>query len=367
MKRPVIALASVLKPIDDTRIFEKLGVSLGETKKYDVKIIGFAANKPEHSSQISFFPLPRFKRFSAGRWMASWNILRYLQKIRPDLLIIATPELLPMAIICRLWLRTRIIYDVQENYSLNIITQSVYPLLIRYPLAWGIRLMEYAARPFISWHLLAEKVYVKQLTFPGRRFTVLENKFQGNLPVTPARRGHQRLLFSGTIGPHTGVFRAIELADALHATDSRVTLTIAGFCQHQATREKLMKLVRDKSYIRSIGIDQRVPHAEVLNEIERADAGIITYGDHPSTRGKIPTKLYEYLALQLPIFMEPRPSWLEITRPYQAAVPVNFLNPDGSKLMSEWQNTLFYTSIPGEEVCWTSEENKFLEMINNVL
>jgi hypothetical protein len=35
-------LTSILKPVDDTRMFEKFGVSLGQTNKYDVNIIGFA-------------------------------------------------------------------------------------------------------------------------------------------------------------------------------------------------------------------------------------------------------------------------------------------------------------------------------------
>lgn len=41
MTKKVIAVISVLKPVDDTRNFEKVARSVGNTNKYDINIIGF--------------------------------------------------------------------------------------------------------------------------------------------------------------------------------------------------------------------------------------------------------------------------------------------------------------------------------------
>ena len=48
MKKQRIVLASVLKPVDDTRMFEKIGKSLAREPKYEISIYGYPSNKPPH-------------------------------------------------------------------------------------------------------------------------------------------------------------------------------------------------------------------------------------------------------------------------------------------------------------------------------
>ncbi|MBK7653563.1 MAG: hypothetical protein IPJ20_26520 [Flammeovirgaceae bacterium] len=71
MKKRRIVLASILKPIDDTRMFEKLGTSLSTVKDYEVFIIGYPTTTPlNQEHEIHVLPLKSFKRISIGRLLA---------------------------------------------------------------------------------------------------------------------------------------------------------------------------------------------------------------------------------------------------------------------------------------------------------
>jgi hypothetical protein len=54
IKKRRIVLASVLKPVDDTRMFEKIGVSLAGADEAEVIIIGYPSQRPPTHQTITF-------------------------------------------------------------------------------------------------------------------------------------------------------------------------------------------------------------------------------------------------------------------------------------------------------------------------
>ncbi len=368
MKRPVIAIVSVLKPIDDTRMYEKIGLSLGESTKYDVKIIGFPANKAQYAPNINFFPLPFFKRLSPGRIRAHRYIRNLLRQLAPDLVIVTTAELLPMLIRLKKRLPFQLVYDVQENYSLNLSSQGFYPYPVAQLLGVWIRKMERKAAKSIDYFFLAEAVYAQQLTWlPDDRYSILENKCRMTLETTVRKRGTRRLLFTGTLARQTGVLQAINLAKALHEADPEITLQIFGYAPDKKFRRRLLALIADLDFVHATGVDRLIPHQHVLNAIHEADAGIICYPDHPSTRGKVPTKLYEYLAMELPIFIPSESALFDRLKKYPAALPFDLQNVQPDQLLATWKTTHFYQISPGNEVTWKSQEHLLLKIINGLI
>lgn len=364
MNRPVIVIVSVLKPLDDTRMYEKLGLSLGESNKYEVNIIGFTANKPEYAPNINFLPLPFFRRLSLRRFFMPWYVLRHLRRLRPDLVVSSGPDLIPaLAWYCK---RTgcRWIRDVRENYRLNLRSQRHYSPLTRRLLSGLVSGLERWSARYVTHFLLAERIYAEQLSWLDGRFTILENKFKGQIPDEPPVRGHKKLLFTGTLGKHTGVDKALETVRLLHTADPSVTLDILGYAPDAGFRTKLRNKVKEYSFVHLNTGEKPLPHSVILEAVRHADAGIIWYADHPSTRGKIPTKLFEYMALQLPVFMEPREEWLALTDPFQAALA---LTSSGHTLLRQWQAHTFYTRIPGREVCWENESTQWKNVVKSAL
>jgi hypothetical protein len=115
-----------------------------------------------------------------------------------------------------------------------------------------------------------------------------------------------------------------------------------------------------------MGGDQLVPHDQIMEQIANAHFGIISYPLSKHTANSLPTKLYEYLACNLPILLRQHPLWLEKCQPFQAAIPVDFMKPNIENVLVQMNTTSFYTHSP-EDCTWVSEEKKLLAAVSSLL
>lgn len=300
-KKKRIVIASVLKPMDEPRMFAKLGNTLAALG-HEVYITGHGTSHVVPPSSITFFPLGKFSRLSLSRLLAPFRSLRYWMSIHPDTIIVCTHELLFVGVLATLFRNTQLVYDVQENYYCNLRYTNAFPLLLRVPVALYVRTKEWFASLFIHHFLLAEGVYEKQLPFVKRKFSILENRFrQADGEQQNTSTGYHNLLFTGTLAESTGVWQAIEWATSLYALDNRFTLTIVGHAPQHDTLTQLEALTRKHKFIALQASAQPVPHAAIRQAIISADVGIIWYPSNKSTEGRIPTKYFEYTALGLKI------------------------------------------------------------------
>jgi glycosyltransferase involved in cell wall biosynthesis len=368
IKKRRIVLASVLKPVDDPRMFEKMGQSL--SRDFEVHIIGTRARKAPDHTNIFFHPLSSYSRFSVNRILAPLTIFFKIVNIRPQVLIICTHELLWMVLAARIFTGCKVIYDIRENYFRNIRHTNAFPKVLRVTIAVYVRFKEWITAPFVSKFLLAEAGYAKELKFIGSRHVTIENKVKKvALPASQkwsAMDDHTHLLFSGTLSPTTGIFVAIDLATKLHAIDPKIRLHILGFSPMKAVQHEIARVVGDKPYIFFEESVEPVPHVEILKAVQMADAGIIAYPPNLSTTNTIPTKLYEYLGYKLPILLTDHHPWIQICEPYNAAVTFHPAGVDASQILETIRQTTFYTADP-VNVFWEFEEAKFLHTIASLL
>jgi glycosyltransferase involved in cell wall biosynthesis len=365
IKKRRIVIASVLKPVDDSRMFEKIGISLAPF--YEVDIIGYPSVKHTDSGGIRLHPLANFHRLSLARILAPFSILRKVLKHKPDLLIISTHELILTALLVKWFAGARVVYDVRENYRRNVLYTAAFPRIWRPVLAGWIAAEEWIARSFVDHYLLAEKGYMNELHFPAGRFTVLENKFRKPPEAVvhvKKNRDTLELLFSGTLSESTGVFIAIELARKIHELLPTARLTIIGYCAQQEILDTIRSTIEDCDFITLKGGDRLVPHDEIIKAVQQSDFGIISYPVNPSTVNTLPTKLYEYMGCKLPILLINHPPWVAIASQYRAAIVFDSENLDTSKIMAEIQKGIFYTSEP-VDIFW--EEGDLLTAIRNIL
>jgi glycosyltransferase involved in cell wall biosynthesis len=367
IKKRRIVIASVLKPIDDTRMFEKLGQSLA--KFYEVHILGYTAPTPS-STEISFYPHGSFRRISLTRVWTPWRMFGKVVRLRPAVLIITTHELLWMALASRIFIGCKIVYDVQENYYRNIIHTRAFPPLLRNVVALYVRLKEFIASPFIAQYFLAERCYAQELPFARSRMTILENKFRISGPSerTVVRQQTDRgfhLLFSGTLAESTGIFSAIGFVKRMHTVNPAFRLTIIGYCAQANVLENIRNALVNCPFIELVGGSTLVPHSEIIRAIGQCDFGIVSYLPDKSTGNRIPTKLYEYMACRLPILITDHPLWTSLCEPYQASVTVDFRNHDVQQISDRLRHLTFYTQEP-TDVFWDDEEPKLWEAMTKL-
>lgn len=356
----------MLKPVDDARMFEKMGQALADTGLYEVHIIGFPSDKPRAYPHLTLHPLQRFPRLGLQRILAPLRIFRKIREIDPGILIVTTHELLFSAVALKMMNKTSIVYDIRENYFRNILFLPSFPLVLRPFLAVWVRAWEKILSPFVDRMIVSEKGYLKELPFTASETVVIENKVKRHTiaPRVPTHpRNGMKLIFSGTLAESTGVFTAIQLATTLHESDPDLTLTIIGYCAQRETLQRIKELTDGRDFIRLEGGDRLVPHDEIMSAIASADFGIIAYPPNPSTRNTVPTKLYEYLGSQLPILLINHPPWMELCAPYAAALIFDPRFIKSETLLPQMRTPRFYTSPPGDDVFWEPEGRKLVALV----
>jgi len=366
MNKKKVVLASVLKPVNDTRMFKKIGLSIASTNKYDVNIIGFYANTLETYSNITFHPNFNFSRISFARLLAGFRFYKCLIKIKPQLVIINTHELLLPAVIYKMFHKGKLIYDVQENHFRNLWYTNSFPFLVRHLLAFFVRLKEYLTSPFIDHFFFAEKYYSKEISFAKERFIVLENKCKIERKSTPKKRiieGNINLIFSGTLAESTGVFGAINLAVSLFQMNENVRLKIVGYTPQKKVLNNIKRAIQNFPFITLIGGNKLVDHSVILSEIANADFGIIYYPTNKSTINSTPTKLYEYLANGLPILLQNHSEWKDICNQCKGAILVDYDNINAQSILDAMATKSFFPNGVGDEFIWQSEHDKLLQYL----
>ncbi len=365
MRKIPLVLGSVLKPVDDTRMYEKLGITLAETNNYEVNIIGFFSKKIPVRKNITFHPIFDFKRTGFIRLGAPWKFLKKLIKLKPELIIVNTHELLLVTVLYRILFGGKIFYDLNENHFRNILYNKHYNTLIKLLLSFWIRSKEYLSAPFINYFLLAERGYVDEIRFIGRRHIILENKYKSiKADWIPQKiPGNIRLLYSGTIAESYGVFSTIQYVDRLHQKNQNVELMIIGYCSHTPDLIRLKKALKGKPYISLIGGDSLVPHTDIIGAIQSADFGIVNYIVNKSTENCFPTKIYEYMANKLPILIQAYEPWHRMPTEWNACVVIDFEKADPENALNLINEKRFYNEGVPDNIFWQKEEKKLLELV----
>jgi len=366
-----ILIASVLKPVNDPRAFGKLGLSLRETNKYHLNIIGFFAKNAINLKNVVFAAIYHASRLHPKRLLVSRSFVKNLEGYRPDLVIVTTYELLPAAIWGKKRYKYKLVYDVQENYSFNIIDHQTLPIGFRHLIAKGIRFIENKAAPYIDHFLLAEENYQHELPFLSN-FTVLQNKFQGNVePVKPFRLNHMKrfnFIISGTITPSYGIAEAVEWFGIIVDKYPGSVLTIIGHVTLKSYRQKLESMVPGRSGIHLNLSPNPIPSSDILDALRSADIVLLPYQQKASIKYKIPTKLFEALAMGKPVLHSENDRWSDMVMRYPGGKAIDFANTKNAfKDFEDFLSLTFYQAPPSKDLTWENEKSRLINLVDKLL
>lgn len=367
-----ILIASTLKPVNDTRLFEKIALTLVSKGNHEVSIAGYKAAISESSAKkVKFYPLFKFERLSLQRLFAPFSIIRLCLRLKPDILLVATHELLVAALLLKIFTGQKIVYDIQENYAYNIKYMKTFPPVIRSILALFVRCKELIIAPFIDGFILAEEVYRSQLSFIKDRYIVLPNKFQFNgsrIQWSGAVKPSEPLIFlyTGSISEEYGIWEAISFIEKLQKVGANARLQIIGFTANKNLQQQILQKVATKNYILADIRKNPVPYSEISEAQQPGTILLLPYRPGKAFAGKVPTRLYEGMAKNLPMIVEEKLNLQYIASPYQAAVFIDYNNFEAEELLKTITNQVFYTTNPEKEVLWKYEEAKLVQWINQM-
>ena len=366
-----VAIASILKPVNEVRMYKRFAVSLAKTNKYEINIIGIESKiKNTPSDNIHFHTYKTAGRSPVNRLKCYRQYIHFVKEIDPDVIIITSPELLVINRFINRKKRAILIYDLQEDYYINIIYQRIYSWPFNYLLAKIIRQIEIKLSRKYDYIFLAESSYKKEIPFLNKSSNtlVLENK-SVDLPSRKKAKNKQPLniLFSGVVSEYAGIYQTLEVYKKLKRINPNTTLTIAGICYQEIVKVKLIKACENDSDITWIGGHDFVPHDLIVEQISQADLGIIAYQPNEINQHKMPGKLYEYTALGLPHIIHHQSSWYQYSKRFGLAIPVDFSNLNAPQILKKYSEIIESEIILEVKTSlWTSVEEDFINCINQL-
>lgn len=368
-----IIIASILKPIDDTRAYEKIGQSLAQTNKYAVNIIGFESKKTKSSENISFWPIFNGKRNHIKRVLIPFKCLKIFIQVKPKVIIVNTPELLLVSYLYKIIFGAKIIYDIIENYQMNLSFDTIYakwqkPLLHLY-----LFIVEGISRFFVSHYFLAERVYQEQLKFIQKSaYSIIENKAaipanaNKNSNITLDRSQALVFIITGTLGKSYGTLEGIDFFKSISKEIPNSRLKVIGFAADIAYKKKIMNKCDEEVNIDLEIAEGPIQHSLIIKEIKRAHIALLPYQINDNLRFRIPTKIYEYLALRIPMLIPENKIWSDLIDKYQAGHTINFKSKKTKAICLNIFNGTYYTAVNDTEIYWSKEVSKLLDALKNI-
>lgn len=313
-KKPRILLISPAHPPDDPRIMLKIAPALA--RQYSVICL------------LPTSQFPHYQRLLLRLLLVHPVILWYIIRLRPAVLHLFMPELLPIGLLCRAF-GVRVVYEVQENLRLKFDRKTRNNHLV---FQWFFGRFEQLARRF-CYHIFTEDGYLGTYTDLQLPFAVVHNfpdisdlKVSGlpsvaRCPHRPEIGEHPTFAYLGVVSFDRGLGAMVRAMARLRPRYPNAVLHLIGRCHFDwAALEALPEyaLVRQ-----NLVFHGHLPHIEALPMVAQCRAGLALLqpvGDYPDS---YPTKLFEYMALGLPVIVSGFPLYRAVVEPAGCGFCVN--------------------------------------------
>ncbi|MEM0939505.1 MAG: hypothetical protein AAF600_03525 [Bacteroidota bacterium] len=359
-----IAIASILKPVDDVRGYWKMAQSLAKTNKYEVNIIGNVGKKESDHPKIIFHS----NRINRNQWVKRiilpYKTLLTVFKLKPSIFIITSHELLLISLILKLLINSKIIYDVQENYRYNI---NLREGLLRKIYSHLVGLKEDILSRGIDHFWFAEKCYLEELNYGENNYSILQNKAI-KIDKIDSRLDDIRIIFSGTISNYSGALIAMDIMLRIISEKPKSQGMFIGQIHDLKLELILRERINKNKNIQMILSRHPIPYDQILEKIQWANLAIIAYIPDQVNHRKMPTKLYEYSRYGLPFLVQEKTLWSKTGKRMGGAIPIDLLNPNLEKITEtlETPKRLFPTSYNYNDT-WEHESHELIDSINHLL
>jgi glycosyltransferase involved in cell wall biosynthesis len=218
------------------------------------------------------------------------------------------PELVSVLLLLRLVGR-KVVFDVHENIAQQVLEKEWIATFWRRPLsrvvAAALRWLPRMADAVI----LAEDSYLRDFP-PLPNVTVIHN-----FPLTPRRYKHEynsdrlRLIYVGDVRKVRGVIEYVSILARLRELGVPAELRIVGSFAARHEEDETQRMVRRLQLESSVRFLGRRPPEEIAELILDCDVGLALLHPIGNYRESYPTKMFEYMAVGLPVVASRFPLW----------------------------------------------------------
>jgi len=336
--------------IFDVRIFHRECVTLAKNG-YEVYLIG-THDKASCINGVRIIPLlkkrGRLYRFFVNDWVALIKAL----KVRAKIYHFHDPELIPVGLALKVFGK-KVVYDVHENTSLQILSKNWLPFWVRRVVSHVFLIIEKIALRFVDYVIVAGEDIKQQPHFKPFYYKV---SLLRNLPIVDINdsimKAKQfdkiRFVYTGGMSKDRGISEIVEAANRIDSKNFE--LVLLGAFKSNSFENEVKSFIRNNSKIRYIN---SLPYKQMFDFISKCHVGLICFKKTPNNIGALSgrnNKIYEYLQSGLAVIGSNFPTWERFIVGNKIGLVVN---PDK---VNEIANAMLYF-INNHERLKTMEKN----------
>lgn len=312
-------------PATDVRIFIKECRSLAEVG-YSVSLIAPGA-KCEKKDRVRIIGISATK---GGRFfrmtVTVWRVFQAALKENAHVYHFHDPELIPVGLLLRI-LSKKVIYDVHEDYRLNIQSRYWLPLWMRKPVSWLFELFENFSARYFSCIVSATPAIAKKFRSINENTVIIQNfpRLDELSTIKNEVTWEERLdtvIYIGGIDISLGIKEIVEAIELVQRK-LNTQLILAG----KFSPESLIKEIQNLPGWKNVEYRGFLSHKEVIKLLKKVKAGLAVLRPEPRYLVSYATKLFEYMSLEIPVIASDFPLWRKIVEGAGCGLLVDPLDP----------------------------------------
>lgn len=316
---------TAVHPPFDVRIFYKECKAL-LNNNYSVTLIAPATIAGKIAG-INIIALPPSNNRLYRIFILSMQALWLALKQRAAVYHFHDPELLPTGVLLKLMTRQKVIYDVHEDYSKQMLSKEYIPLCFRQAIAFLTRVAEQLAARCFDGVVAATDDIRKNFAFHQRAVLVRNFPSRSIFHTVKAESGPERqtftLIYAGILAKIRGI---TEMVTALRFVPANkpVNLILCGRFD-PPEYETEVKGLAGYEKVEYLGWVEPTKMPALL---QKADVGLVCLLPLPNYLTALPTKMFEYMAAGLPVIVSRFPRWQEIVERNRCGLCVDPQKPE---------------------------------------
>lgn len=301
-------------------------------------------------------------------FLSSWRVFARVRKSGARICHFHDPELIPVGIVLSLMGR-KVIYDVHEDMPRQILNKEWLASWLRRPIAALTGIIEWVAtRIFFSGVVAATPPIAQR--FPPSITTTVQNFPQikaptANASVRPLKERPDCAIYVGSINEHRGVR---ELIQSLHLRKNpHSSMILCG----KFSNPELEAECRALPAWNRVDFRGWQSREQVQQALLEAKVGLVTLKPTPNYFESYPIKLFEYMAMGIPVVASDFPIWRDIVEKAGSGLLVDPNSPREIASAMDWlmehpdeaaQMGANGQKAIAENYTWAGEEVKLLAL-----
>lgn len=367
-----VCIITTVHPVFDVRIFHKECKTLVKAG-YEVFLIA-QHDREEIIDEVHIVPLPKVKSRLKRMLLLPIKALSTALKIKADVYHFHDPELIPIGVLLKLLKRKKVIYDVHEDYSKQILSKYYISKIIRKGIANIIKAVEHISSVFFDGIITATDDILRNFTYHKRaisvkNFAIIANF--SNIRKVDENKDVFSLIYVGGLTEARGIIQMIQALEFINS-NKQIKLILCGKFEPHDLEVKVRSL-KEFEKVEYLGW---VESREVPALLSKANVGMVCFSPEPNHINAMPNKLFEYAIAGLPVIASNFPLWRDIVegnkcgicvdplKPEEIAQAIEYLieHPDDAKKMGENGRK----AVLGK-YNWEKESKKFLKFYEEMI